>query len=327
MKRIFFLALTLIMLLTITGCSCSACKGESVLKPDAAYFLLDYKQNGVTNVDEKATYEVTFKNNDQSSENGITPHVSLGKFETHLTTEKIGETNYYKFTSTYFLQGDYTYERDGVQSVKPFNDTIVSTVWFLGKNNNFKPYKTEKSVKTTTAIANYETDASSLITFENYDFSFVIDYSGANAKIDYTDNIENLNLKDKTIKKYYDTNFCDNDFLIFFPRLIKFSKTFASTIKTISTGGLVDLNMRLSKYNTTMDLTDAYKINNKELKAKVDVVEYNLVGEFPGPAVKVYSASLKDDNSLFKAPIRIEKFVTLVGWQEFTLKSFVHNEA
>ena len=315
MKRIIFLILTLCTLLTFTACSCGACK-KAEPSYDGAYFLRNYKEGKVANVLETAEYSVKFKEETLSStKDKVIPNVT-GSLVTELSTEVLNEIKYYKFKTTLTLVGTYTFN----EQVHQVNDVTTSTVWFLGKDDFFRPLKTEKSVKCLTPFVEKQTNTSKVV-FNSYDFTYTIDYSGANAKINLTDNLKTENLE-IMVNKFFSKTFCENELLIFYPRLFNLNQGFSRDVKTITLNGAESLKMSISSYNADVKAT----FNGKEKTVKTDVIQYYLPGDYPGAPLNVYLANFNDNNSLYKAPIKIEKPITLVGTQQYDLVSFTHNE-
>ena len=340
MKRIITMTITLCLLLCLTACSCSSCKSTPPTS-EASYFLSNYKNKGIEEVEEVAVYTIKYKNNGEQASNGIKPNAT-GTFTTTLTNTTSTDAGIvfdeaidcYKFTMDYELDGSYEYKE---QSYK-FTDKIVSTVWFLGVKDNLKPLKVERSVVCTTPYLEYTANQNNDIQFLKFDFDYSIDYVTNDAKMQIVDNSVDKNLKkdaETTIKNYFSNTFVENELLYFYPRAFKLNSSFSTTRQVITIDGKMDLNMKVSSFNSDLLCSEVKdvdnnviadnRINGKTQTVKVDVVQYTNTGKYQSAPISVYLANVNDTNNLFRVPVKIETFVTLVGGFEYNLVEFSHN--
>ena len=325
MKKIIIMAITLCLVLSLTACSCSGCKSTPPT-PEASYFLADYKIKDVMPVNEVAKYEIKFTNNGETASNGITPNAT-GIFTTTLTNTTLdlsyGETTNivkcYMLTTSYELNGSYTYKNQ----TYPIADRIYSTVCFLGVKDNLKPIQAMRQVVCTTPYLEYSANKVNDIEFLNYNFEYVIDYTGKDAIMMFNDNLGNLDKPESTIiKNFYSNTFVENELLYFYPRAFKLNSGFSTTRQVVTVDGKIDLNMKVSSFNSDFQ----WKVDgDKTHNVKVDVVQYTNTGRYTTAPISVYFANVNDTNNLFRAPVKIQSFVTLVGGFEYNLVSFSHN--
>lgn len=327
MKKIILMAITLCLILSLTACSCSGCKSTPPT-PEASYFLGDYKIKDVTNVTEVAEYEIKYTKNGELASNGITPNAT-GTYKTTLSVVKSDVIGLYKdfdvpvdcymLTSEYVLDGEYTYKNQ----TYPIADRIYSHVFFLGVKNNLKPLKAVREVVCTTPYLEYSANKNNDIEFLNFDFDYTIDYSSNDAIITLEDNLGNLDKAENTIiKNYYSNTFVENELLYFYPRAFKLNSGFSTTRQVITVDGKIDLTMKVSSFNSDF----VWKVENEKThNVKVDVVQYTNTGRYTTAPISVFLASVNDTNNLFRVPVKIESFVTLVGAFEYNLISFTHN--
>jgi len=343
MKKILTMIVTLGLLLSLTACSCGSCK-STPLTPEASYFLTNYKESGVVeNLKEVATYSVTFTNNGKQASNGIKATCTSGTYITDFSSVKISDAGTlenaeynaedycYKFFTNLTFNGTYEYK----SQTKSFADEITATVWFLGEKDNFKPIKMQKVVKCTTPYANYKTNGEVSIEFLDFDFDFCIDYSTNNAIIDYTDTSadQNFGKQDTTINNYFSNTFFESELMLLYPRAFKLNSSFSTNRQTITVDGKTSLNMKVAGYNDSYSGVDMgtenekpLKINGKNLTVKIDVVQFNNTGNYQGQPTSIYFTSVDDTNGLFRIPVRMENYMTLVGPVEYNLTQFYHLE-
>ncbi len=309
MKKIFCLVLALLTALTFAGCSsCSS----STASPDGSYWLKTPTVMAVANVEERATYSVSvtpFKNSE------ITPNL-VGEYTTCLIVCELPRENhavFYNLQTSLTLTGTYTYN----DQIIPVNDTATSTVIFYGADKKLKPYFSTKSMVSTSPILDDNGD----IAFETYDFSYLIDYSGKNAKITYTDNSEDNNTglpESKTFKNFYSSTFCENELLTMYPRMFERSSDFSLSLRTVSATNQKMETIKVSTASYNKDMAENYW--NKP-NFKVDCLQFYKSGTYSGIAINAYYAN-KSETLAKHVLVKMETGIANVGTMTYTLTHF-----
>ncbi len=292
----------------------------------ASQYWLSNTEAEIGEINETSVYTLSFVEAEvEEGETKLTSTLS-GTFTTNIQNSTYKGQSCYKFTTSLSSSGNYSY---GDKTVD-FNDTITSTVYFLGISAKFFPLYSEKTVKTTapTKISGFD--------FVSLEYSVTTTYNKEekSAFVKVTSNAaEDAPYKVAESEKTYtklnkNGAYFDNESLIFIPRASDLLSGFSASFNTIDAPSQEFHNMHLAVSSTapTSEIKlDDYTIDN--VKAPQTFNCYNATisinSTFSGLPLKLYySADAKTHGK------RLVKMETELGYSlgkiVYTLQSITH---
>lgn len=326
MKKIICLMLALLLSLAFAGCSCAG--SSSFNEPEGAFWLQNPLFLSVPDdFSESAEYKVSVT---KSKDSKITPTLS-GTYGYTLSTITNPETNanYYLLETSLVLNGTYVYN----EQTYTVNDSIESMVVFNGVDEKLKPLYTEKSIKTTTPVLNGNGNT----TFENYEFSYTVDYSvdsGKDALITYTDTKGNSGLPaSQTFDGFFSSSFCENELLTLYPRMYTRDEDFSLSLKVLNPANNVKETINVTTQTFEATYSENYW-NNPELL--VDCLTFTKSGTYSGIPIYAYYASNQgkklengkriNQSYLKHVMVKMQTGIADVGTMTYELTSFTNSQ-
>lgn len=313
MKKTIFAIFLCLLTVFATGCSATTSVSQS-----GSYWLKNSKITEVADVNESCEYSVTVEKNEKSS---ITPTLS-GSYTTSLTKDVYNETVCYKLVASLTLSGSYEYKGDTV----PVDDFVHSEIYFLGEDKNLKPLFVQKRVKSTSPVE----DLNGNVEFKEISYDYSIAY-GKTATVNFNETSADkvFSLKNEFEKKLSYKSFCENELLLFYPRMFNLAKDgIVSSVKTydVTTNKISTASIAVQSKNKDMKVdllytdTTVFKALHKD-SVKTDCVSLSLSGTYSGPSIYAYYVTL-DDRYTRASLIKVETPVYLVGKLVYNLKTF-----
>lgn len=313
MKKLIAILFTCVLCFSLaSGCSSSS----TSYSKSGAYWLKNSQTGGIADVDEKSEYEIEVKPYKKAD---VTLTITTGTYVTHLTKSTLPESDEacYKLESSMVLKGTYSYK----SKTANVDDSLHSIVYFKGYGDNIKPYRTEKQVVSTSPVP----DGSS-IKFETIKYEYVVDYGNkaVTSFKELSDGI--LETPEKSEKSYNSSSFCENELLMFYPRMYKIESGFNITLKTYSVIQNEMLSLAVKAESTNADMTtDCTIYGHKQTSIKTDCLSFCKTGTYSGSKLYAYYST---QTTMFKNNVLL-KFSTpafSTGDLVYSLKTFTTNQ-
>ena len=315
MKKIIAILFTCVLCFSlVSGCSSSS---TSYTK-SGAYWLKNPQTSEIADIDEKSEYEIkieAYKNAD------VTLTITTGTYVTHLTKSSLTineeSVDCYKLESDMVLKGTYTYKTKTVN----VDDSMHSVVYFKGYGDSIKPYKTEKQVTSTSPVPNGNS-----IKFETIKYEYTVNY-GDKAVTSFKELSDKvLKTPEKSEKSYNSSSFCENELLMFYPRMYKIESGFNITLKTYNVVQNEMLSLAVKAESTNTDMTtDCTLYGHKQTSIKTDCLSICKTGTYSGSKLYAYYTT---QTTMFKNNVLL-KFTTpafSTGNLVYSLKTFTTNQ-
>ena len=307
----------------------SACStGETVVSNMfASQYWLSNTETDVGEINETSVYTVSFV--EAEADDGETQLKSTlsGTLTTNIQTATYENQKCYKFTTNLTASGTYTY---GDQTVE-INDSITSTVYFLGISAKFFPLYSEKTVNTTspTKVADFK--------FVNLSYSVSTKYNkeenSALVKVVSTapdDAQYTVTEGERTYTKLTKNGaYLDNESLIFIPRASDLLAGFSASFNTIDALSQKVHNMYLSVSSSAptseITLSGGYTIDGQEVNPKFSCYNatISINDTFSGSPLKLYYSS--DAKTHGKRLVKMESELAYsLGKIVYELQSVTH---
>jgi hypothetical protein len=271
----------------------SACStGETVVSNMfASQYWLSNTETDVGEINETSVYTVSFV--EAEADDGKTQLKSTlsGTLTTNIQTATYENQKCYKFTTNLTASGTYTY---GDQTVE-INDSITSTVYFLGISAKFFPLYSEKSVNVTSPIKNSSVEFIPVA----YSVTTKYDKSANSATVKVVSNLpEDAKYKIADSERVYEkitkgAPYLDNESLIFIPRASDLKEGFSASFRTIDalSQKVHNMNLAVSSTSATVEIKlDSYTVDGVPVNPTFNCYSANISisGTFSGTAIKAY---------------------------------------
>ena len=293
----------------------------------ASQYWLTNTETDIGEINETSVYTISFV--ESEAEEGETQLKSTlsGTLTTNIQNTTYENQKCYKFTTSLSTSGTYTY---GDKSVD-FNDTITSTVYFLGISAKFFPLYSEKSVNTLspTKVSNFEFVTLSYkvsTTYnkeENSALVKVVSTAPEDASYKVTEGERTYNKLTKN------SAFLDNESLIFIPRASDLLAGFSSSFNTIDalSQRVHSMNLAVSSSAPTSEITlkGGYSIDGQPVNPTFTCYNatISIADTFSGSPLKLYYSS--DAKTHGKRLVKMESDLAYsLGKIVYELKSVTH---
>ena len=287
----------------------SACNtGETVISNMfASQYWLSDTETDVGNINETSVYTISFKEASDTEEGETKLKSTLsGTLTTNIQNTTYENQKCYKFTTSLVTTGTYTYG----DKTAEINDTVTSTVYFLGISAKFFPLYSEKTVNTTSPTKASE------FKFVNLSYSVSTKYNKAEnsavVKVVSTapaDASYKVAEGERAYTKLTKNGaYLDNESLIFIPRASDLLSGFSASFNTIDalSQKLHNMNLAVSSSAPTSEITlSNYMVNGEPINGKFSCFNatISINNTFSGSALKLYYSS---DAKTHKRLIKME---------------------
>ena len=291
MKKLSMFFLILAATATFAGCSQQT---VSVSIFGGSYFLSDYTNLSVGNINETTTYSLTFS----PAENApVTFALENGSYKTHVYVSEYDGKKCYRVDTELYVKGKYVI--DSVET--PVDDVITTTAYVCGIEDSLRPLRSERNVKAHSLRfedKKYEIDY--------YEYSLSTVYGDSDAIVTFTPNETastgkySLEAGETEYKKVFAKTYFDNETILFAIRALKLSTGFSTTFSSIDALSKANRTLKLaaagSSSATSSANTEAYNTlnvsytNNGEKITSVNVFKLNLAvnGTYSGSNQVLY---------------------------------------
>ncbi len=246
---------------------------------------------------ERLEYEVSFA---PSQIEGINVSYNNGTFVTTLTAESIaqGEKTVlaYRFHTELNISGKYI---NGSEESDPFEDYMVSTVWFTKAEDGLRPIKSEKTVRATVPFTEKDSDAW-VMTYEfGYNFAYDEELRNAEYTMEITAPAPRKKQENGTVKLNPGETYIDNEEILMALRGLSFSAS-ASPVPFVTidpqTKKTVKVNYSAEARNVAIP---SFTCNGERIEGSIDAVQVscNYNANHPGPTRSFLYAARTDENS------------------------------
>lgn len=325
MKLLKKLGAILICFALLTTSACGT--GETaVSNMFASQYWLANTESDVGEINETSVYAVSFV--EAEAKEGETKLTSTlnGTLTTNIQTSSYEGQQCYKFTTSLTTTGTYTYGDKSEQ----INDTITSTVYFLGISTKFFPLYSEKTVNT---IAPSKNNGIEFIPVA-YTVSTKYDKAGNSATVKVTSNLpDDAKHKIENSERTYDkltkgAPYLDNESLIFIPRASDLQEGFSASFRTIDalSQKIHNMNLAVSSSSSTVEIKlNSYTVDGVAANSTFNCYSatISISGTFSGAAIKAYYSA--DAKTHGKRLVKMENDLAFsLGKIVYTLQSVTH---
>jgi|GEM_PF-3572509 len=289
MKKLLLIITSILCAITLVGC---ATTGTASSVFGGSYYLSDYENLGIGNLNETSVYRVTFAPSEASPEN-VAYDLDEGSYTTHAYVSEYEGKRCYRLDTTLLTKGTITVDGEAT----PFDDTVTTTAYFLGVDSALKPLFSSRSVK-----------AHSLVYADNkyqalyYDYALKTTYGENDATVEFLPDNEastgTYSLEEGTTeyKNVFQKTYLDNEVMLFAIRSFNLSTSFSASFDSVDSISKIKRTLSLSvagsstanSANTSAKETlDVTFTNGGEIINKVDTFKLNLMisGTYTGSTI------------------------------------------
>ncbi len=292
MKKLFTLFISIFLIFSLTGCS------TTVVKIDSLYW--QGSTQGYDNTySEELVYKVTCEKTTPSNSTPISNSevelvINNGTYTIYSRSAPEKGNSVILVQTTLSIDGKYV---DKVNNTElPFVDEVISTSYFVA--NNFKPISASKSVK-----------ANSLATLDDkyvvlyYEYDYQVTYENNNAKVIFNEiKDDNDIVAVEEVKVYKDVcknAYLDNEMMLFAPRgySLLANTDFSVSYKSLDVISQTTRDMYFTTMTNNSSTPTSLTLNACGVDYDTVKVLFYLKGQFTGTPIECYYASKSENRN------------------------------